>query len=193
MASQRSVTNSAARRPCRYATSTMVASRWPWRFSPAAAIRRPTSASVRYSRARTLGIALAARRARTIRNCPNNGCRRHQREMRFCHDFSGLSTCYCPNYELSRDTAQGEKRRFYGHNCDSEPGGRTDRGARTLRWRAFSAGGARPTPPQQWPAKDDKREKRYCHAAMAGSGLDVPDFEGDFFEGVVWIGAQEQR
>ena len=38
-----------------------------------------------------LGVPPAARRARTFANCPNNGCRRHQRQMRFCHDFSGLS------------------------------------------------------------------------------------------------------
>ena len=29
-----------------------------------------------------LGIALAARRAPAIGNCPNNGCWRHQRQMR---------------------------------------------------------------------------------------------------------------
>ena len=43
-----------------------------------------------------LGVTLAARRAPAIANCPNNGGWRHQRQMRICHDFSGLFPCYCP-------------------------------------------------------------------------------------------------
>ena len=43
-----------------------------------------------------LGVALAARRAPAIANCPNNGGWRHQRQMRICHDFLGLFPCYCP-------------------------------------------------------------------------------------------------
>jgi hypothetical protein len=56
-----------------------------------------------------LGVALAARRAPAIHNCPNNGGWHHQRQMRFCHGFSGPSQRYCPKYELSWDTAQGDK------------------------------------------------------------------------------------
>jgi hypothetical protein len=44
--------------------------------------------------------------------------------------------CNCPEYGLSRDTAQGEKHRYYGHNCDSERGG-----VRETPTRAFSKGG----------------------------------------------------
>jgi hypothetical protein len=56
-----------------------------------------------------LGVSFAARRAPAIANCPNNGGWRHQRQLRFCHDFSGLSSCYCPEYGRLRDTAQGQK------------------------------------------------------------------------------------
>ena len=65
-----------------------------------------------------LGVALAARRAPAIGNCPNNGGWRHQRQARICHDFSGSSSCYCPEYDSSRDTAQRKKRRLYKHNLD---------------------------------------------------------------------------
>ena len=107
-----------------------------------------------------LGIAFAARRAPAIVNCPNNGGWRHQREMRFCHDFSGLSACYCPKYEPSRDTAQGEKRRFYGHNCDfgaaAEPVGMQE----TLNWRAFSVGGHNRRHRSNGQQKDDKKGEK---------------------------------
>ena len=43
-----------------------------------------------------LGITFAARQASTNANCPNNGGRRHQRQMWICHDFSGPFQCYCP-------------------------------------------------------------------------------------------------
>src|SRR5215467_7343310 len=65
-----------------------------------------------------LGVTFAGRRAPAIGNCPNNGGWRHQRQMRICHDFSGSSSCYCPKYDPSRDTAQGEKCRFYKQNFD---------------------------------------------------------------------------
>src|SRR5215471_9923135 len=65
-----------------------------------------------------LGVTFAAWRVRAIANCPNNGGRRYQRQMRICHDYSRLSSCYCPKYDPSRDTAQGEKHRFYRHNFD---------------------------------------------------------------------------
>ena len=77
MASQRSVTNSAARNPCRYATSTMVASRWLWRFSPAAVIRRAISPSVRYSRARLAALCLRRGGRRRSATVPFNSGRRH--------------------------------------------------------------------------------------------------------------------
>src|SRR5262249_25016044 len=63
-------TSSAARRQCRYATSTIVASRWPQRLALAASISCATSASVRYSRVRSSafgrrfgGPVLATKRA----------------------------------------------------------------------------------------------------------------------------------
>ena len=37
-----------------------------------------------------LGIALAARRALAIGNCPNNGCWRHQRQMQFSMVFQAF-------------------------------------------------------------------------------------------------------
>src|SRR6516225_6679095 len=77
-----------------------------------------------------LGVTFAARRVWAIANCPNNGGCRHQRQMRICHDFSGLFQCYCPKYGPSRDTAQGKKRRFYRNNFDFGAGGRTGQHAR---------------------------------------------------------------
>ena len=76
-----------------------------------------------------LGVA-SPRGGSGDRNCPNNGGWRHQRQMRICHGFSGFSSCYCPYNGPSWDTAQGEKRRFYGHNCDLGRGGRTGQHAR---------------------------------------------------------------
>ena len=73
---------------------------------------------------------IAARRVQAIANCPNNGGWRHERQMRICHDFSGLFQCYCPEYGPSRDTAQGKKRRFYRNNFDFGAGGRTGQHAR---------------------------------------------------------------
>ena len=79
-----------------------------------------------------------------IVNCPNNGGWRHQRQMRICHDFSGFSACYCPIIGCLRDTAQGEKRRLYGHNCHlwapAEPVSMQE----TLNWPAFSVGCTEP-------------------------------------------------
>ena len=72
-----------------------MASRWPLRFSPAAEISRLTSASVRYSRERT-----SALRRRfggpALSTVPYNGGRRHQRQMRFFHGFSGFSAATVP-------------------------------------------------------------------------------------------------
>ena len=76
-----------------------------------------------------LGVALAARRAPAIGNCPNNGGRRHQRQMRFCHDFQAF-LLYCPINRRSWDTAQGEKCRFYGYNCDFGRAGRSGQRSR---------------------------------------------------------------
>ena len=47
--SQRRSTSSEALRPCLYASNTMVASRWPYRFALAASVSFATSASVKYS------------------------------------------------------------------------------------------------------------------------------------------------
>ena len=77
-----------------------------------------------------LGVTFAVRWAPAIANCPNNGGWRHERQMRICHDFSGLFQCYCPEYGPSRDTAQGKKRRFYRNNFDFGAGGRTGQHAR---------------------------------------------------------------
>ena len=55
-----------------------------------------------------LGVE-APRRWSSLVYCPINSCRRHHRQMRFCHGFSDLSSCYCPEYEFLRDTAQGEE------------------------------------------------------------------------------------
>ena len=105
-----------------------------------------------------LGVALTAR-ARPMGDCPIIGGWRHQRQMRICHDFSGLSPCYCPVNKRLRDTAQGEKRRFYGHNCHLDRGGRTGHYGRDAEWRAFSVGG-QPTPPQRWPAEGGNAQWR---------------------------------
>src|SRR5262249_1731747 len=43
-----------------------------------------------------VGVRPAARRVRTIVNCPNNDRWRHQRQMRICHDFSGYSLATVP-------------------------------------------------------------------------------------------------
>ena len=75
-----------------------------------------------------------------IVNCPNNGGWRHQRQMRICHEFSGLYSCYCPNYELLWDNVQGKKYRFHGHNCDSISNGKKGRDARNASWQAFPNG-----------------------------------------------------
>jgi hypothetical protein len=61
--------------------------------------------------------------------------------MRICHDFSGLFPCYCPEYGPSRDTAQGEKRRFYRHNFDLGAAAEPASTQETLNWQAFSVGG----------------------------------------------------
>ena len=42
------------------------------------------------------------------RNCPDNGGRRHQRQMRFCHDYSGLSRATVPN-KLNLETLRDAK------------------------------------------------------------------------------------
>ena len=76
-----------------------------------------------------LGVAAPLRWSSLV-NCPINGGRRHQRQMRFFHGFSGFSAATVPINDCSRDTAQGEKRRFYGHNCDFGRGGRTGQHAR---------------------------------------------------------------
>ena len=82
-----------------------------------------------------LGIPLAARGPG--RNCPNNGCWRHQREMRFCHDFSGLSSCYCPKYGPHGTLRKARNADFMGTTAISgaaaEPVGMQE----TLNWRAF--------------------------------------------------------
>jgi len=77
-----------------------------------------------------LGVTFAARGVPAIANCPNNGGWRHQRQMRICHDYSRLSSCYCPKYDPSRDTAQGEKHRFYRHNFDLGAAAKTGQQAR---------------------------------------------------------------
>ena len=115
-----------------------------------------------------LGIALAARWARAKINCPNNGCRRHQREMRFCHDFSGLSACYCPKYELSRDTAQGRNADLMGTTAILGAGGEPVGMLETLNWRAFCRR-AQPTPPPAMTSRGRQMEEKYCKA-----GADQP-------------------
>ena len=51
---------------------------------------------------------------------------------------------------FSRDTAQGEKRRFYKHNFDLGPAAKPVSTQETLNWGAFSVSGE-PMPPQRWP------------------------------------------
>jgi hypothetical protein len=58
----------------------------------------------------------------------------------------------CPEYGPSRDTAQGEKHRFYAHNFDLGAAAKPVSKQKTLNWQAFSVGG-QPMPPQRWPAK----------------------------------------
>ena len=76
-----------------------------------------------------------------IGNCPNNGGRRHQRQMRFCHGFSGLSRCDCPINELLRDTAQGENADFMDTTAISARRQNRPARKRRLNWQAFSTGG----------------------------------------------------
>ena len=133
-------------------------------------MRRAISPSVRYSRARTSAFAFAARRALAIGNCPITvGGWRHQRQMRFCHDYSGLSSCYCPKYGTLRKARNAD---FMGTTV-------MRRRARKPSWQAFSVGGARLTPPQ--PARDGRKGEKYCHAAMAGCGFRCARFAGGFF------------
>ena len=54
-----------------------------------------------------LGVRPAARW--TMGDCPINSGWRHQRQLRFCHGFSGLSVRYCPFNSLLRDSAQARK------------------------------------------------------------------------------------
>jgi hypothetical protein len=91
--------------------------------------------------------------------------------MRICHDFSGIFQCYCPEYERSRDTAQGKKCRFYKHNFDLGPAAKPVSTQETLNWGAFSVSG-QPMPPQLWPG------------AMHNGGL---RFTGEIFsEALAW-------
>src|SRR5262249_11786550 len=99
------------------------------------------------------------------------------RQMRFCHGFSGGSLSYCPKYGSSWDTAQGEKRRFYGHNCDSDRGGVRE----TPRCDAFSVGGAT-TDSTATKTRQRQSNQNFAHAAMSGCGLDVSDLQRMFFE-----------
>ena len=162
----------------------MVASRWPWRFSPAAVIRRATSPSVRYSRARTSALRLRRGGRRRSSTVPITVVGATSARCGFCHGFSGLSSCDCPKYELSWDTAQGEKRRFYGHNCDFGRGGRTGQHARDAELAGIFCRRAQPTHAQQWPAKGGKwRKILQCHdgGAIAGSRVQPRNFTRDFF------------
>jgi len=54
-----------------------------------------------------LGVGTPARGVAS--DCPINGWWRYQRQMWFCHGFSGLSMGYCPKYDPLRDSAQGQK------------------------------------------------------------------------------------
>ena len=69
-----------------------------------------------------LGVAAPLRWSSLV-NCPINGGRRHQRQMRFFHGFSGFSAATVPYNGRLWDTVQGKKRRFYGHNCSFRRGG----------------------------------------------------------------------
>src|SRR5262245_37325678 len=53
-------------------------------------------------------LAVAPAKWRPTGDCPINDGWSDQRQMLFCHGFSGLSSYYCPDYGPSRDTAQGE-------------------------------------------------------------------------------------
>ena len=68
------------------------------------------------------------------------------------------------NMSVSWDTAQGEKRRFYGHNCNFGRGGRTGQHARDAELAGIFCRWAQPTPPQQWPAKG----RKILQCTMAG-------------------------
>jgi hypothetical protein len=87
---QRRSTSSAARRPCLKATKAIVASRWPWRLPLAAAMSRSTSASVRYSRVRSLPLG-----SRLGGNCSFYGGWRDQLEVRFGHVLRPMPRVYC--------------------------------------------------------------------------------------------------
>ncbi len=125
-----------------------------------------------------LGIALAPRRALAIGNCPNNGGRRHQRQMRiFPWFFRPFLVLLSQLMSRLRDTAQGEKRRFYGHNCNFGRGGRTGQHARDAELAGIFCRRAQPTPPQQWPAR---LGEKYCNATTAGCRR-LLRFTGEFF------------
>ena len=99
------------------AIRTMVASRWPWRFCWAALMRRSTSGSVRYSRARL--SALRFRRGGRGRSAtvPNNGGRRHQRQRRFSHGFSGLFSATVPIIAAYGTRRKARNADYMGRTC----------------------------------------------------------------------------
>jgi hypothetical protein len=97
--SQRSEHNSAARNPWRYATRSMVASRWPYRpRSRAVSISRSTSLTVRYSLP-----ALAVWRQRRG-YCPVYSCRPPASAGGFSSRFPWCRTHNCPVSGSKRDS-----------------------------------------------------------------------------------------
>jgi hypothetical protein len=96
------------------------------RSRPHPSIRRAISPSVRYSRARTSALRLRRGGLRRSPTVPITAVGATSVRCGFVMIFQGSSSATVPN------TAQGDKRRFNGHNCNFGCRGRTGRHARDV-------------------------------------------------------------
>ena len=84
-----------------------------------------------------LGVAAPLRWSSLV-NCPINGGRRHQRQMRFFHGFSGLFRCDCPiNRLLMGHCASQKSADAAGATAIPRPVGEGSQGRETPKRRAF--------------------------------------------------------
>src|SRR5262245_42131463 len=123
-----------------------VASRWPWRLKPAAAIRRATSASVKYSRLRV--SALRRRRGgfrRTTVPFTVLGATSARGDFPMC--FQPWLQWTVPNMSAHGTLRKERNTRFYGQNWDF---GRTGQQARDAESTEISVGGHNRRHRKQW-------------------------------------------